>query len=192
MTRWIRRTGRRLADAARWATGYSDTRPDTTSFPYGKSACTFLWVIIAMTAVETAIVEVAVPWSWMRVALAVVCLGSLPLMCGMVATYRIRPHLLGPRTLLLRCGETIEAEVPLSTIASVAHTMATAPHRHGVIGSVLELGVGTTNVVITLRAPQSDGDGSAEQTFDRIRCSADDPAEFVTRVRAAIATAVHA
>ena len=188
MTGWARWTARRLADAARWATGRVDTRPGTTTLAYGRSATTFLWMITGITAVETAIVELAVPWPCLRVVLAVVCIGSLPLMAGMVAAYRIRPHLLGERTLLLRSGSALEAEVPLSAIASVGRTTGTAPQHPGVVGSVLELGVGTTDVVVILRSPQTGEDEEAGgQAFDRIRCSADDPDEFVASVRAALA-----
>lgn len=188
MTGWARRTGRRLIDAIRWASGGAEVGSGATALRYGNSATTFLWVITAMTAVETAIVEVAVPWLWLRVALAVVCIGSLPLMAGIAADYRIRPHLLSEQTLLLRHGAEMEAEVPLSAIASVGRTTGTAPRHPGIVGPALELGVGTTDVVIALRSPQSDGDGADGRTFDHIRCSADDPVEFVTRVRAAIAS----
>lgn len=188
MTGWTRWTRWRLGDAIRWARGRTDVRPGTTAFEYGKSATTFLWVITAMTVAETAIVEFAVPWVWLRVALAVVCIGSLPLMAAMAADYRIRPHLLGERTLVLRCGAALEVAVPLATIASVGRTMGTAPRHPGVVGSALELGVGTTDLVIALRAPQSDGDGDDARTFDHIRCSADDPADLAARVRAAIAS----
>ncbi len=189
MTGWARWTARRLGDALRWVAGRADAPAGSEAFRYGRSTTTFLWVITAITVVETAIVELAVPWLWLRVALAVLCIGSLPLMAGMVADYRIHPHLLGEHTLLLRCGAAIQAEVPLSAIASVGRTTGTAPRRPGVVGSALELGAGSTDVVVTLRAPQSDGDGGesgAGRTFDRIRCAADDPAQFVARVRAAL------
>jgi hypothetical protein len=192
VTGWARRTARRLVDAIRWAQGRDDVRPGTTAFRYGNSATTFLWVITAMTAVETAIVEVAVPWLWLRVVLAVVCIGSLPLMAGMVADYRLRPHLLGERTVLLRCGSAIEVEVPLSAIASVGRTIGTAPRHPGVVGSALELGVGTTDIVIALRSAQSDGAETDARSFDHIRCSADDPAAFAASVRAAITSPTRA
>lgn len=186
MTGWLNRLAGRLADAARWARGRADIPPGTTPLRYGRSATTFLWVITAVTAVETAIVELAVPWWWLRIALAVVGIGSLPLMAGMVADYRIRPHLLGDRTLLLRCGQAIEAEVPLSAIESIARTLGTAPRRPGIVGSTLELGVGTTDIVIALRTPQVIGeDPDTAEMISHIRCSADDPAGLVTRVHAA-------
>ncbi|WP_029137638.1 hypothetical protein [Nakamurella lactea] len=141
-----------------------------------------------MTAVETAIVELAVPWWWLRVALAVVCIGSLPLMAGMVAGYRIRPHLLTERSLLVRCGNAMEVQIPLSLIASIGTTLGTPPRRPGVVGRALELGIGTTDVVITLRSPQqvpADESGATAEV-DRIRCSADDPGTFVRLISDAL------
>lgn len=185
-TGWLWRCARSLGDALAWARGRRDAPPGTVPFAYGRSATTFLWVITAMTAVETAIVEVAVPWAWLRIALAVVCAGGLPFMAGMVATYRVHPHLVGERAVVLRYGTAWEVAVPMSVIAAVGRTLGTAPPRPGVSGQVLDLSVGTADVVLTLAVPQDIPVGGDDVTaITSIRLSADDPAGFVRAVERA-------
>lgn len=180
----------RLHDAWRWARGEELPAPaGAQTFRYGKDALVFLQVISVVTVVEIIVVELVVSWLWLRILLAGLAVASLPLMAGMVAAQRIRPHILTEHSLLLRAGEKLEAELPLSGIAFVSGVLASAPKQPGQVGSTLWLTpTGSANVLISLHPDQS-AKPDSEAALTEIRCTADHPDQLVAAIRAAIALA---
>ncbi|MFC6145733.1 hypothetical protein [Corynebacterium nasicanis] len=108
------------------------------------------WHLPAMFTVailiEIIIIEVLVPWPWLRLLLLLGSLYSIPLLWGYLAGRVVHPHYVG-EDLVLREGRTELLRVPAADIAAVRAVRGFAAEREGLVLG----GPDGTNVEIRLR-----------------------------------------
>ncbi|MDO5513159.1 hypothetical protein [Corynebacterium sp.] len=111
------------------------------------------WHLPAMFTVaiviEIIVIELLVPWPWLRLLLLVGSLYSLPLLWGYVAGRVVHPHYLG-EDLVLREGRKELLRVPASEITAVRAVRGFAAERGGVDKQLVLGGSEGTNVTIDL------------------------------------------
>lgn len=71
---------------------------------YGRDQVAFVWIILALTVLEFAVIGIVVPWTALRVILLVLGVYGLLMMAGFVAANRTRPHILTSDSLLYAAG----------------------------------------------------------------------------------------
>ena len=122
---------------ARWAARRPDVPARATPIGYGQLVGPMLWLWILGSAAEVVVVEVVLravdqPWAEaLRLPLLVLGIWGVAWMLGMLASYRVRPHLLDDATLLVRSGPVTWLRVPPAEVRSVRPVEHDLP---GVIG----------------------------------------------------------
>lgn len=103
-----------------------------TAFGYHHGMAPLIWVIVALVAVEGAVVELVLlialphtPWPWISLALHAY---SLIWVIGLLAAMTTRPHLLAGDELRLRDGVFAEIVIPVAAIRGAR------PTRHPNLG----------------------------------------------------------
>lgn len=162
--------------------GPGDTDSARRALHYGRDQVPLVWAFLVVTAVEVAVIELVVPWPAVRLALLLLGLYGMIMMTGFIAIDRTRPHVLSRTSLRLRCGSSVDLDLPLSNIAAVRSDPRGADDEPTIAGAVLVLGVGgRTQVTLTLAAPVRAG--TASGVVSAVRIAVDDPAEAVARLR---------
>ena len=130
--------------------------PDLRAFGYGRGVRPLVHVLLALTIVEGLVVEVVLAvllhgtfWPWLLLAAHIY---GLLWILGLLASFTVRPHLLGPDTLLLRDSAFTELAIPLSAITSVMPVNRANVFRSGlqVDGDTALLAYGDANVALRL------------------------------------------
>lgn len=117
-----------------------------------------MWQLPAMFSVaiiiEIVAVELLLPWPWLRIALLILSLYSLPLLWGITAARAVHPHYLDDEELVLRSGRTVVARIPRASVSGVRHDRRFNAERWELADGTLTLG-GTegTNVVLVPGEP---------------------------------------
>lgn len=96
-----------------------DVPEGATVIRYGASQKTFLIVMMGLTPVEIVIVELLLPWLWLRIVLLIAALYGLVWMFGFYAGVRTRPHYVDAHRLVMRTGHLAAASVDAGAIRSV-------------------------------------------------------------------------
>ncbi|USX51728.1 hypothetical protein [Lentzea sp. HUAS12] len=126
------------------------------SFGYSAQVRPFLWVFLVVTPLEVLLVELLVPWFWLRaVLLAFGVLSALLLGWQLWMLHKFK-HEVDDEYLWLRYAREFEYWIPLSTIGSVTQGMTSRTlHRtRSVVDGTLVLEIsGSTNVALHLDAP---------------------------------------
>ncbi len=104
----------------RWIRG---KRPAGQLFPHHRDVALLLWVIVAMTVLEGAVVDALLrvvlgpsPWVWIALGVHVY---AVYMLVAVYAGMLTRPHSLDGDVLRLRTGLGTEAAVPVAAIAAV-------------------------------------------------------------------------
>lgn len=125
---------RHWAALGRWLTGRHDGQ-EPMAFGYHQGMRPLIWVIVALVAVEGAVVELVLlialphtPWPWISLALHVY---SLILVIGLLAAMITRPHLLVGEELRLRDGVFAEIVIPVAAIRGARATHHSNMGRSG-------------------------------------------------------------
>jgi hypothetical protein len=144
---------------------------------------------LALSMVELAVVEVAVPWPTVRLVLLVAGGYTVLFVAGLAAANVVRPHLVTAADLRLRSGTWADVPVPLDRIATVTARRRAAPDRTvSVVDDALVLGIGGgTTVDVELREPTVLPVGRRTHPVRAVRFAADDPHAAVAAVRASLA-----
>lgn len=145
---------------ARWLARRPDVPADATPVGYSRLVAPMLWLWILGSAVEVVVVEVVLrhldqPWAAaLRMPLLVLGIWGVLWMLGMLASYRVRPHVVTDDQLLVRSGAFAWAVVPLGVIESsrmAEHELPGVVRSLHVEGPLLLVGVGSrTNVELVL------------------------------------------
>ena len=164
-------------------------------FSFHKPVLTILIIFIVLSAVEVPIIDLIVhPWPAVRIPFLVLGIWGLTWMFGLLCSYLIRPHTVGPDGIQVRGGLEIDIAFGWDDIASVAHNVRVDEPKSPKIveadGSctlMLRI-INDTNLEIELEQPtvvRLPGHGAAggEQSITAIRIWADDPRAFMDEVR---------
>lgn len=167
-------------------------------FSFHKPVLTILIIFIALSAVEVPIIDLIVhPWPAVRIPFLVLGIWGLTWMFGLLCSYLVRPHTVGPDGIRVRAGLEIDIALNWDDIASVAHNVRVDEPKSPKIvetdGSrTLMLRIlNDTNLEIELERPtvvQLPGHGAAggKQQITAIRIWADEPRAFMDEVRKCI------
>lgn len=157
------------------------------TFGYSAQVRPFLWVFIVVTPLEILLVELIVPWFWLRaVLLAFGVLSALLLGWQLWMLHKFK-HSVDDRYLWLRYAREFEYRIPLAAIESVTQgtTSRTLHRTRSVVDGTLVLEIsGSTNVSVRLREPQEiDLGRRGAHDVTKIEFWADDPDGVVRALR---------
>ncbi|KRC62303.1 hypothetical protein ASE14_00135 [Agromyces sp. Root81] len=177
--------------------------PGARGFGFHKPVLTILMIFIVLSAVEIPIFDLIVHrWLAVRITLLVLGIWGLTWMFGLLCSYLMRPHTVGPDGIRVRAG--LETDIALSwdDIASVARNLRVdEPKQPKIVETLRQAQDGAdasrtlmlrinneTCVEIELEGPtvvRLPGHGAAggEQAITAVRIWVDDPVAFMDEVR---------
>jgi hypothetical protein len=183
---------------ARWVARRPDEPPGATPIGYSRLVAPMLWLWIFGSAVEVIVVEVVLrhldqPWAAaLRALLLLLGIWGVAWMLGMLASYRVRPHLLTDTELRARSGARTWLVVPLAVVES------TRPVEHELPGVIRSLhvdealalvGAGSrTNLELVLTRPTTVSTSKGEVTVSRVGLWVDEPREIAAQIRPRLGT----
>jgi len=177
----------------RWLVRRPDVPVGTTPIGYSRLVAPMLWLWIFGSAVEVVVLDVVLSrwWTPLRIPLLVVGVWGLVWMLGMLAAYRVRPHLLGEAALTVRDGIHARVDVPLDRIASIRTVDHELPGRLRSVhvegegdGATLLIGVGSrTNLELVLTGPMTLETPHGPSTVARVGLWVDEPREVAEVLR---------
>ena len=177
----------------RWVARRPEVPQGTVPIGYSRLVAPMLWLWIFGSAVEVVVLDVVLSrwWPPLRVPLLVVGVWGLMWMLGMMAAYRVRPHLLGEHALQVRDGIHARVDVPLERVAGVRRAEHELPgilrsvHLEGVEPEALLLvGVSSrTNLELVLTGPTRLETPHGPTTATRVGLWVDEPREVAELVR---------
>lgn len=156
-------------------TGRRPFPPASVELRYGRQLRPLLIVLIPISLLEIAVVELLVPLMWLRIVLLVASLYFVFWLLGLVASMTVRPHTVADKALTIRCMTFAAVGVPLDRLVSVMPERVGGMKRSVVLeDDTLTVSImGSANLTLGFASPvalMGDGDGSAT----RVRLSVDD------------------
>ncbi|HSU02629.1 MAG TPA: hypothetical protein VLK03_08785 [Nocardioides sp.] len=177
----------------RWVVRRPEVPAGAVPIGYSRLVAPMLWLWIFGSAVEVVVLDVLLSrwWTPLRVPLLVLGVWGLVWMLGMLAAYRVRPHLLSEEVLTVRDGIHARVDVRLDAIAgvrSVDHELPGLLKSVHVEGegpdAVLLVGVGSrTNLELVLTGPTVLMTPHGPTTVTRVGLWVDEPREVADLVR---------
>lgn len=168
---------------------------EASGFRFHAPVRTILWIFIVLSAVELVVIDLIVHrWIAVRIVLLAIGIWGLVWMIGLLCSYYMRPHTVGPGGIEIRDGLDLDVRLPWDDIHSVAmkkHVYEPKTPRILTDGDRRTLVVGIlheTNIEIVLEGPTSvtlpgAGPQGGEHAIVTARLWADDPAAFLEAVR---------
>lgn len=146
---------------ARWAFRRPAVPAGGTALGYARMVTPVLALWIFGSAAETVAIHFIVPWEIPRLVLDVLGIWGFLWMLGMLASYRVHPHLTSDAGLRVRLGKRADVLVPWDLVASanvvdrdLPSTIRTFQPLDSDDGMDLQIGVsGRANVHVRLREP---------------------------------------
>lgn len=183
---------------ARWLTGRPDVPRGATPIGYSRLVAPMLWLWIFGSTVEVIVVEVVLrhleqPWAdAARVPLLVLGIWGVAWMLGMLASYRVRPHLLTDTELRVRSGARTWLVVPLDAVGGTRfgeHEVPGVIRSLHVEGELALVGAGSrTNLDLVLTAPTTVSTSKGHVTVSRVGIWVDEPRDVAARIRPLLGT----
>ncbi|MFY0407505.1 hypothetical protein [Solicola sp. PLA-1-18] len=167
--------------------------PDARPHGYARLVGPMLWLWIFGSAVEVVVLHVLIPWPVVQLVALVLGVWGLVWMLGLLASYRVFPHLLERDRLRVRSGALVDVAVPWAAVESVGtgdedleSSIRSLQPIETERGTHLRVGVsGRVNVHLTLVEPTQVRTPRGPMTIVRLSLWADDPRDLARDVRAA-------
>ncbi|RAS61591.1 hypothetical protein C8D87_10933 [Lentzea atacamensis] len=157
------------------------------SFGYSAQVRPFLWVFLVLTPLEILLVDLLVPWFWLRAVLLVFGLLSGLLLGWMLWMLYKFKHEIDDEHLWLRYAREFEYRIPLAAIESVTQGMTSwsLNKTRSVVDGTLVLEISnSTNVSVRLNEPQEiDLGRRGVHEVTKIEFWTDSPDEMVRALR---------
>jgi hypothetical protein len=183
----------------RWILRHPAVPAGATPFSSVGVISALLWVFVVVSAVELFVVHVVVPWATPRLVLDVLGVWGLFWMLGLLASFKVNPHLVADTGLHVRRGHSLDIVVPWQAIASMRvrerglDTGRGLQRETGEDGTVASVVIASrTNVDVTLRHPLVVPLPSGPEPVIEIRFFADDAPALVKAARDRIAVDLNA
>lgn len=183
---------------ARWVVRRPDVPRGATPIGYSRLVVPMLWLWIFGSTVEVIVVEVVLrhlDQAWaaaIRVPLLLLGIWGVAWMLGMLASYRVRPHLLTETELHVRSGARTWLAVPLEAVEStrlVEHEVPGVIRSLHVDDAMALVGAGSrTNLELVLASPTTVSGSMGEVTVSRVGLWVDEPRELAARLRPLLRT----
>ena len=183
---------------ARWVARRPDVPAGATPIGYAQLVGLMLWLWIFGSATEVVVLEVVlrqVETSWaeaIHLPLLVIGIWGVLWMLGMMAAYRVRPHLLTEDRLRIRNSARTWVDLPLDAIAA---TLTIEHELPGIVMAVhhkdglLHVGVSSrTNLELVLTRPTVLRTSKGEMTADRVGLWVDEPHDMAQQLTTLVAT----
>ena len=177
----------------RWVVRRPDVPRGATPIGYSRLVAPMLWLWTFGSTVEVIAVEVVLrhlDQSWaeaVRGPLLLLGIWGVAWMLGMLASYRVRPHLLTDTELRARGGARTWLAVPLEAVAStrtVEHELPGVIRSLHVDDGLALVGVSSrTNLELVLAGPTTVSTSKGEVTVSRVGIWVDEPREVAARLR---------
>lgn len=177
----------------RWLARRPDVPRGATPIGYSRLVAPMLWLWIFGSAVEVVAVEVVLrhldqPWAEAaRTPMLVLGIWGVAWMLGMLASYRVRPHLLTDADLRARSSARTWMVVPLEAVEAirpVEHELPGVIRSLHVDGTLALVGAGSrTNLEMTLTGPTTVSTSKGEMTVSRVGIWVDEPREVAAQVK---------
>jgi hypothetical protein len=174
---------------ARWVVRRPDVPAGTTPIGHGRLAGPMLWLWIVGSAAEVVVLDLVLH-RWvpaLRLPVLVVGVWGVLWMLGLLASTRVRPHLLGETDLVVRTGARTYATVPLAALEHVRGTGHAVPGMvrslHEDDGLLLVAMGSETNLELVLAEPMQLATSAGPRTVSRVGLWVDDPREVAARLR---------
>lgn len=153
--------------------------PDVQAFAYAREVTPLLLAFIWGSLLEIVVVHLLLPWETVRLVALVIGVWGLLWMAGFLAGMRVHQHLVGPSSLRLRSGTTVDVPIPWEAVESITAQRGRVP-KEPEPGIAYIDQMGQTRVTVQLRRPISvDG-----REVREVRFYADDPRGLVAAARA--------
>ena len=148
-----------------------------TTFAYAGRLKPMLITMVAVSVIELAVVELFVPWAWLRWVLLLVGVWGLVWVARYARSLVTRPHLVRDGRLHLRFAKVADVAVPLPGVTSAGPSLGSHDETVEVTGDTLSVSVmGLTNVSLTLDAPvRVDAGPVGAHEIRKVRFYADRP-----------------
>jgi hypothetical protein len=182
----------------RWLARRPDVARGATPIGYSRLVAPMLWLWIFGSTVEVIVVEVVLrhldqPWAdAIRVPLLVLGIWGVVWMLGMLASYRVRPHLLTDAELRVRSGARTWLVLPLEAVEAtrlVEHEVPGVIRSLHVDGALALVGAGSrTNLEMMLTGPTAVSTSKGEVTVSRVGIWVDEPREIAAQIRPRLGT----
>ena len=179
---------------ARWIVRRPDVPSGATPIGYSQLVGPMLWLWIFGSATEVVVIEVVlrhVEAGWaeaVRLPLLVLGVWGLLWMLGLLAAFRVRPHLLHADRIRIRGGARAWVDVRLDAVAGIrvdGHELPGLIRSVHQEGGLLLVGVGSeTNLELVLTGSTLLQTSDGERSADRVGWWVDDPRDIASRVRA--------
>jgi len=183
---------------ARWLARQPDVPRGATPIGYSRLVAPMLWLWIFGSSVEVVVVEVVLrhldqPWAAAaRVPLLVLGIWGVAWMLGMLASYRVRPHLLTDTELRARSGARTWLVLPLDAVEPtrvVEHQVPGVIRALHVERELALVGAGSrTNLEMMLTRPTTVSTSKGEATVTQVGIWVDEPREIAAQLRPLLAT----
>lgn len=174
---------------ARWVARRPDVPAASTPIGYGRLAGPMMWLWIFGSAVEVVVLDLVLH-RWLpplRLPFLVLGVWGVLWMLGLLASMRVRPHLLSDTELVVRSGARTRVVVPL---AALADTRGVTHRLPGVVRTLHEddglllVGLGSeTNLELVLSSPTTLATSGGPRTVSRVGLWVDDPREVAATLR---------
>ena len=147
-----------------------------------------LWAFIVVSAMELVAAHLILPWPTVRLVLDIASAWGLVWILGMVAAFKVHPHLVGPSGLRVRYGVTLDFTVPWDAMTTIAvrertrdrsRTIQIDPSKGGHRLNVVM--ASRTNVDVALSRPLVVRLPRGEESVTALRLYADDSRGLVRR-----------
>ncbi|GLZ29330.1 hypothetical protein Lesp02_15200 [Lentzea sp. NBRC 105346] len=170
--------------------GRKDVPADATPIRYGSAQKTFIIVMMVLGPFEIVLVELVVPWAWLRTVLLVVAIYGVIWMFGYYSGLHTRPHYIDFERLVLRNGHLAAASVDVGFVnAARRETHEKYKGLVAVEDDVVAVpGMNGTALTLTLEPEtpvQVQGRGTVRAR--EIRFDADDPEAALRSIRQRLA-----
>lgn len=177
----------------RWLTRQPDVPPGAKAIGYSQLVAPVLWLWIFASGTEAVVVEVVlrtIDAAWadaIRLPFLIVGIWGVIWMLGLMASYRVKPHLLTDDMLVVRNSARTWVEVPLpcvETIRAVGHELPgglkSLRHEDG----LLLVGVnGQTNLELVLEESTILKTSKGELAAEKVGLWVDEPRIAVAQLR---------
>lgn len=183
---------------ARWVTRRPEVPAGARPIGYARLVSPMLWLWIFGSAVEVVVLDLVLSrwWTSLRLPLLVIGVWGLMWMLGLLAAYRVRPHLLRDTVLEVRDGIHARVVVPLHRVRDVhvvehglPGVLRSVHVDAGEPGDLLLVGVSSrTNLELVLDGPTTLETPRGPATVARVGLWVDEPrevAEVLRRARSA-------
>jgi hypothetical protein len=183
---------------ARWIARRPDVPAGVTPIGYAQLVGPMLWLWIFGSATEVVVLDVvlrSVEADWaeaIRLPLLAIGIWGVLWMVGMLAAYRVRPHLLTDDRLRIRNSARTWVDVPLSAVEAIR---AVGHELPGIVRAVhhedglLLVGVSSrTNLELILTSPTVLRTSRGKMTADRVGLWVDAPRDVAPQVRLLVET----